>query len=30
MQQWWFDGGLGLKSVIYGSFTISPYFQGFH
>ena len=20
MQQWWFDGGLGLKSVIYGVF----------
>ena len=25
MQQWWFDDGLGLKSVIYGVFfTIFP------
>ena len=27
MQQWWFDDGLGLKSVIHGGFfTIFPLF----
>ena len=30
MQQWWFDDGLGLKSVIYGGFfTIFPLFLKF-
>ena len=24
MEQWWFDDGLGLTSVIYGAFTIFP------
>ena len=24
MQQWWFDDGLGLKSVIYGAFYDFP------
>ena len=24
MQQWWFDDGLGLKSVIYGFFYDFP------
>ena len=31
MQQWWFDVGLVLKSVIYDVFLpFSPYFEGFH
>ena len=30
MQQWWFDDGLGLKSVIYGVFfMIFPLFLRF-
>ena len=29
MQQWWFDDVLGLESVIYGVFTISPLFLRF-
>ena len=31
MQQWWFDDGLGLKSVIYDFFLrFSLIFEGFH
>ena len=29
MQQWWFDDGLGLKSVIYDVFMIFPLFLRF-
>ena len=31
MQQWWFDDGLGLKSVIYGVcfLRFSPHFKVF-
>ena len=30
LQQMCFDDGLGLKSIIYGVFMVSPYFKGFH